>query len=102
MAFPKLNEIFEEYKDRKVNIISINPLNNSTKDSIMTNLTISRNKLNFQIGFCANSLTKNLKLQSYPTLYILDKNKKILYSHIGYNETDYKINIKTILDKYLN
>lgn len=69
------------YKDLEVVTINI-------KDSIDNDIRKIISKHSFTFLFNGQELNKELKLNAYPTMYLFDKNRNILYKHIGYGDTE--------------
>lgn len=58
---------------------------------------LSYNKIDYPIVFVDREICKALKVQVYPTFYLVDNQGNILHSEIGFNKEKAKI-----LDEQLN
>lgn len=94
-TIPHLNKLKEKFKD-KIEIIGVNPIENKEKHKEKIENFIKRTPMNYPI-FLVESIPAEYNIRAYPTLYILDKNRKVRYSKIGLSDNTYEE-----LDKILN
>ena len=94
-TIPHLNKLKEKFKD-KIEIIGVNPIENTEKHKEKIENFIKRTPMNYPI-FLVESIPSAYNIRAYPILYILDKNRKVRYSKIGFSD-----NIYEELDKILN
>lgn len=94
-TIPHLNKLKEKYKG-KIEIIGVNPIENKETHKEKIENFMKRTPMDYPI-FLAESIPSEYNIRAYPTLYILDKNRKVRYSKIGFSD-----NIYEELDKILN
>ncbi|VXC03158.1 Peroxiredoxin [Flavobacterium sp. 9R] len=99
-AIPELNTVYEQYKNKGVNFISINcdgprsiakavPMGNSLK-------------ITYPLLLDINSDVKNqLNLAAFPTLIIVNEQGKIVWIHEGY-AGGYAEEVTAAIEKHLN
>lgn len=78
-------------------VVGVNPFNNNEKDLKRMPNFLSYNKIDYPIVFVDREICKALKVQVYPTFYLVDNQGNILHSEIGFNKEKAKI-----LDEQLN
>ncbi len=94
----KLNKIREQFPSNKLEILAINPI-----DRIDSSLVkfYEMKQVKYSVYLVSKNLTNLYDINSYPSIFILDKNFKILDSWSGYNEG--KINeLEILLDLKFN
>jgi len=96
-AIPHLNELYNKYAEMGLKIVGINPFNNNEKDLKRMPNFLNHNKLDYPIVFVDSEASNDLKVQAYPTFYLVDSKGNVLHSGVGFNEEKAKI-----LDKQLN
>lgn len=83
-ALPLLQKLHEKYKDQGLVVIGIDPIDNKIEDD-MTNFLAKRG-VTYPVLFSTRELSKQYSVSAYPTIYILDKEGKIIHRHSGYSE----------------
>lgn len=98
-AIPKLNKVYEKFKDQGVSFISINC---DGPRSIAKAVPMSNSlKIAYPLLLDINSDVKNqLNLAAFPTLIIVNEVGKIVYIHEGYAD-GYNEEITQALEKQL-
>src|SRR5690625_120077 len=94
-TIPHLNKLKDKFKD-KIEIIGVNPIENKEKHKEKIENFIKRTPMDYPI-FLVESIPSEYNIRAYPTLYILDKNRRVRYSKIGFSDNTYEE-----LDKILN
>ena len=85
-AFHHLNDLYSNYSNKGLKILSINPFNNNSKDLDRLPNFLKENRINFPIMFINRNDAKKYRVFGYPTFYILDKKGNIIYSKSGYSD----------------
>lgn len=85
-AIPHLNELHHKYKDKGLKVVGLNPINNNEKDLKRFPNFLEKNIIDYPIMFVERDDSKKMKVFIYPTLYLVDKNGKVLHSEIGFGE----------------
>ena len=95
-AIPELQKLYEEFRPKDLTILGINPYD--ANDDDLKNFIRNRNiTYPILVGNGTKELADKLKLEAYPTYYLIDKSGVILYSGYGYE----KGMEKTIRDVFL-
>ena len=84
-AIPHLNEVYEEFGDR-LTVIGVNSLDNNEKDINKLPKFIGQNELSYPILLTEPSTDSLYQVRAYPSLYVLDKEGKVIFNQIGFNE----------------
>lgn len=96
-AIPHLNELHNKYKDKGLKVVGVNPFNNNEKDLKRMSKFLRKNNIDYPIVFTNHEESRKLKIQFYPTFYLVDHNGKVLHSETGFDKQK-----ATSLDKQLN
>lgn len=94
-AIPKLNEIYNEYKEKGVNIIGINcdgPRSISKVEPMSKALAIQYPVL-LDID---SDLRIDLDINYYPTIVMVNQKNEIVWIHEGYGHSDDKLIVEQI------
>lgn len=82
-ALPALQELHEEYRDKGVKVVGINPFD-TKEDGIMEFL--EKRDVNYTVLLGAKEVAKMYRVSGYPTMYLLDRQGKIIKTQVGYGE----------------
>lgn len=94
-AIPKLNKIYDEYKEQGVEIVGINA--DSPRNSAKVKPFAKTLKIQYPILRDPNNeVTTELNVTAFPTLYIVNSKNEIVYTHIGFRPGDEKLLIEEI------
>lgn len=86
-AIPKLNKIYKDYKDRGVEVIGINT--DSPRNAAKVKPFAKTYKIEYTILRDPNSeIASELNVSAFPTLYIINSQNEIVFSHIGFRPGD--------------
>ncbi len=100
-AIPHLNKLFNKYSGKGLRVLGVNPVNNNEKDLKRLPRFLEYNNIDYPIIFIKKEQTAELKVNAFPTLYLIDKKAKVLYSTVGFDEKEI-IKIDSIIEKTLN
>lgn len=95
---PKLYEVFEKYKDQGVQVLAVHVIN-SVEGKVKWVDFVNEHGLYDWINCWSpynNEFRKQYNLQSFPQLFLLDKDKKILAKQLTPEQVD------DILDRFIN
>ena len=97
---PHLNKIYKEYKDKGVNVVTINQ---DTPRSLSKVKSFIRSKrYNFPVLLDPDkSFFQRFNASGIPLLIIFDKNGNMIYNHLGYMPGDEK-RVKQIIQELLS
>ena len=94
LAVPKLEALNKKYKDKGLVVIGIDPFDKKDSDigGFLVRKGITYTVLLDDINVAGNSV-KNYHIGGFPTMYLIDRNGKIVSSEVGYGP-----NLETSLD----
>ncbi|WP_298893338.1 TlpA disulfide reductase family protein [uncultured Psychroserpens sp.] len=95
-AMPTIEKLHKNYLNKDVVVIGISvndAIGDAEKFFSENNYTYLHLSQGDQVGY-------NYNVRAYPTLYILDKQGKVLYSEIGFNSKSYE-HWKSVINKHL-
>jgi thiol-disulfide isomerase/thioredoxin/outer membrane lipoprotein-sorting protein len=81
-SFPHLNELQENYGPGNLQLISINTADNLNDIKFFQD----KHKIAYRMHFDGNKLAAEYGVAAYPTIIILDKAGKIIYSAAGFDQ----------------
>ncbi|HRW62432.1 MAG TPA: TlpA disulfide reductase family protein [Bacteroidales bacterium] len=87
MTIPDLNKLYEKYNKKGLVVLGLNYIDNTSKerrDYVMNYL--NKNNITYPILWSDRIIDSSYNVSAYPTLYLLNNKKKIIYSHEGYNK----------------
>jgi thiol-disulfide isomerase/thioredoxin len=96
-AIPKLVALYKKYHIRGLEILGLNPFD-TNKLSIQK--TIDRHGIIYPILSANSSIVSQYGIHGYPTLFLLDKNKKVIFSQEGFSDS-LEEELEAILEKQL-
>lgn len=82
-ALPALQKLHEKYRDKGVRIIGVNPFD--TKEDGIVEFLAKRN-VNYTVVLGTKEVAKMYRVAGYPTMYLLDKQGKIIMNQVGFGE----------------
>ena len=95
LALPHLEALHEKYKSKGLIVAGIDPYD---KPDDMKEF-LGKRGVTYTILFSDKELPKQYQVSGYPTLYVINKKGKIVYSQIGFGENADKL--KKIIRKTL-
>lgn len=84
LALPALQDLHERYNDKGLLVIGIDPYDTKEKDDIDNFL--AKRGVTYTVLLGGKDVAKEYHVSAYPTMYLIDKNGKIILSQIGYGE----------------
>ena len=85
-SIPQLNEIYAKYKDKGIRLYGVNMIDDLVKSKCKLDKFQTNYPMAYESIMTDNSLEQELQLSGFPTLLILDKDLKIIYEEVGFNE----------------
>jgi len=82
-AIPMLQALNEKYKDKGLEVIGIDPFD--TKEKGLAEFLAKRG-VTYTVLLEAKEIAKKYRVSAYPTLFLIDRNGKIIYNQEGYGE----------------
>ena len=95
VALPSLQALHEKYEDQGLRIIGVDPYD-KIEDSIAPFL--AKRGVTYLVLLDGKKVAKEYHVSAYPTMYLIGRNGKILFSQIGYSEEAEKKLEKIILE----
>jgi thiol-disulfide isomerase/thioredoxin len=81
-SIPILNNLKMTYGN-KIGVIGINSIDTDTS---LIKKFIARHKINYDIAYMGTEAAEKFNVRAYPTLYILNKERKVIFGEIGFSE----------------
>ncbi len=97
-ALPDLQALHETYHSKGLKVIGVNPFDNKEEDEIDTFL--QKRGVTYTVVLDAKQVAKEYHISGYPTIYLIDKKGKVLYTHIGYGK-DMKKALEEVIKEHL-
>lgn len=95
-----LQELCNQYKEKKVEIVALNPVDSKIGELEMQSF-VQEHNITYNVAQIPKYTVEEMYLVRYfPTIFIIDKKGRMVYSHQGYN-TLFKDKISDIIDKEL-
>lgn len=95
-----LQELCNQYKGKRVEIVALNPVDTKMEKEQMLSFVKDHN-INYYVAQIPKYTVEEMYLVRYfPTIFIIDKKGRVVYSHQGYN-TLFKDKISDIINKEL-
>jgi len=95
LALPSLQALHEKYEDQGLRIIGVDPYD-KIEDSIAPFL--AKRGVTYLVLLEGKKVAIDYHVSAYPTMYLIDRNGKILFSQMGYGEETEKKLEKIILE----
>ncbi len=87
LALPGLQELHQQYKDKGLKIVGINPFDEKEKGIVPF---LEKRGVTFTVLLGGLETAKEYHVTAYPTVYLIDKTGKIIFSQIGFTEELHK------------
>jgi peroxiredoxin len=84
LALPALQNLHEKYNNKGLKVIGIDPYDTKEKDDIDNFL--AKRGVTYTVLLGGKDVAKEYHVSEYPTMYLIDKNGKIILSQVGYGE----------------
>ena len=95
-----LQELCNQYKEKEVEIVALNPVDSKIGEEEMQSF-IKEHNITYNVAQIPKYTVEEMYLVRYfPTIFIIDKKGRVVYSHQGYNAL-FKDKISDIIDKEL-
>ncbi len=90
LALPALQRLHEKYSEKGLKVIGIDPYDTKEKDEIDTFL--AKRGVTYTVLLGGKDVAKDYHVSGYPTIYLIDRQGKILFTQVGYGDgTEVKI-----------
>lgn len=81
-AIPILQSLHEKYKTKGLNVIGIDPIDE--EDSVVKHF-ISEAGITYEVLMDKKDVNKDYHVSGYPTLYLIDREGKVIYAESGFD-----------------
>jgi len=85
LALPTLQKLHEKYVDKGLRIIGIDPYDTKEEDDIENFL--SKRGVSYTVLLGGKEVSKEYHVSGYPTIYLIDKEGKIVFTKVGYGDS---------------
>jgi thiol-disulfide isomerase/thioredoxin len=82
-ALPMLQKLHDKYKSKGLVVLGLNPFDEVT-DGVEN--ILKKRGVQYPVFLKTESVASDYLVSSYPTIYLVGKDGKIIYSHTGYQE----------------
>jgi thiol-disulfide isomerase/thioredoxin len=89
-AMPSLNALYTKYKDKGLKIFGLNSVDNQPHSLANLNKFLDNRDINYDVILTQPSVDIMYKIKGYPSMYIVDKDGKIVFVEIGFNEGKFR------------
>lgn len=87
LAMPHLQEIFAKYKERGVTVWGVNSVDGrNAKSEARLPKFFTHNPVDYPIIFVDRAVDSIYNVKAYPSLYLLDAERRIVFSQSGFSE----------------
>jgi len=93
-AIPALQDLHERYRDKGLKMIGINPFDTKEEDDIDNFL--AKRGVTYTVLLGGKDIAKAYHVSGYPTIYMIDKAGKVLFTQVGYGA-----GVKEILEEVI-
>jgi thiol-disulfide isomerase/thioredoxin len=83
-ALPALQSLHERYADQGLKMIGIDPFDTKEEDKI--DEFLAKRGVTYTVLLGGKEAAKEYRVSGYPTLYVIGKDGKVLFTQIGYGE----------------
>ncbi len=88
MAIPMLNELHEKYSKQGLSVIGVNCFDKLEEKKELLKKFIHNQKINYPVLLANKEVVEKYKVKAYPTIFLIDRNGKIIYTEVGYQESN--------------
>lgn len=89
-AMPALSELYSEYKDQGLKMFGLNSVDNQPRSLDNLDKFLAKRQLSYDVIMTQPAVDINYKINGYPTMYVVDKEGKISFVEIGYDEEKFE------------
>jgi thiol-disulfide isomerase/thioredoxin len=85
-TIPVVNALYDQFKDKGVQVFGVNIIDDEVKSKSRMEKYIRNNPMAYETLMAEGDSYATWVPNGYPTLFILDKNFKLIYEHKGFTE----------------
>ncbi|RLD68572.1 MAG: hypothetical protein DRI95_02620 [Bacteroidetes bacterium] len=101
-AIPALSELYTKYKDQGLKVFGLNSVDNQPHSLDNLNKFLKKRQTSYDIIMIEPRVDMMYKVNGYPTMYVIDKEGRIAFAEIGFDEEKFekfKNKIEELLEK---
>lgn len=95
-----LQEIYSQFKDRGVEVVALNPVDTKMEKEQMLSFVKDHNINYYVVQIPKYTVEEMYLVRYFPTIFIIDKKGRVVFSHQGYN-TLFKDKISKVISRKL-
>ena len=85
-AMPALSDLYTKYKDRGLKIFGLNSVDNQPHSLDYFKTFLGKRQISYDIILTNSDVDIMYKINGYPTMYVVDKDGKIAFVEVGFDE----------------
>ncbi len=89
-AMPSLDKLYRNYKDKGLMIFGLNSVDNQPRSRKILDNFLAKRDISYDIILATPEVDIMYKVNGYPTMYVVDKNGKIAFAEIGFNDEQFE------------
>ena len=90
-AMPALSEFYTQNKDKGLKIFGLNSVDNQARSLDNLDHFLAKRQLSYDVIMTQPAVDINYKISGYPTMYVVDKEGKVSFVEIGYDEEKFEV-----------
>ncbi|HJW28343.1 MAG TPA: TlpA disulfide reductase family protein [Saprospiraceae bacterium] len=83
---PQINTLADKYHEKGILVMGINMIDNQVKDKSRLDRFLTYNPMHYSTIMLPENIQKEIGLEGFPTCILLDRNFKLIFSDVGFNE----------------
>ncbi len=95
-AMPAISNLYSKYKDKGLMVYGLNSVDNQPRSLKNLDHFLRKRKLSYEVLLTQPEVDNAYKIKGYPSMYVIDKNGRISYVEVGYDEAKFEELIRHI------
>jgi len=95
-AMPSLDKLYRKYAGKGLKVFGLNSVDNQPRSRKTLDNFLSKRDFVYDIILATPEVDIMYKVNGYPTMYVVDKNGKIAYAEIGFDEKSFSQLVKKV------
>ncbi|GEM_PF-1412046 len=101
-AIPYLVDLYNKNKDKGLLVIGVNSVDNNPRRRPYLKKFIEHKKINYPIVLTVRKVDMSYKVPGYPTIYVLDKDRNIIFYEVGFDPEEKLHAVDSVVTSLLN
>ena len=89
-AIPEISKLYAAYKDKGLIVFGLNSVDNRPGSLKYLKAFLFKRKISYDIVLTKPSVDLRYKINGYPSMYIIDKQGKVAYAEIGFDQAKFE------------